>query len=90
MFCKMRPGLTSLTPEGRDQYFMETGSLVLLGVCEQMGPWHGSVESLVVAYDKVVMYIRRLNGEIVAMTLEKHDNLGATMHDIGASIAKLQ
>jgi hypothetical protein len=69
---------------------METGALVLLGVCEQMGPWYGSVENLVIVYDKVVMYIRRLNGEIIAMTLEKHDNLGSTMHDIGASIAKLQ
>lgn len=88
-FCKMRSGVSSLTPEGKDEFFMQTGALVLLGVCEKMVSWHGSVDSLVISYDRVVMYIRRLGNEILAMTLDKHDNLGSTMHEIGTRINQL-
>ena len=88
-FCKMRPGVNSLTPIEKDVFFMETGVLVLLGVCEQMVSWHGSVNSLVISYDRVAMYVRRLGSDVLALTLDQHDSLGTTMHELGTRINQL-
>lgn len=72
IFVKMRPGVNSLSPEEEDRSFMELNPLLILGACGRLSKWAGDVESIAIRYEKVVMFLIRNNGKILALTMEKN------------------
>jgi hypothetical protein len=70
-FVKMRSGVKSLSPETEDQSFMEVNPLLILGAGSRLSKWAGTVESVTIRYDKVVMYLVKKNEKILALTMDK-------------------
>lgn len=73
LFSQMRPGVESLSPPETDRSFMQLGPLLLSGVCERLAPWAGSLELIIIQYQKVVMFVTRLGRHNLALTLDKAD-----------------
>lgn len=67
----MRPGISSLSPEEEDRSFMELNPLLIVGACERLSKWAGDVDSIAIRYEKVVMYLMRRKGRVLALTIEK-------------------
>ena len=72
-FVKMRPGITSLSPEDADHSFMQLGPVLLAGVCERLAPWAGRLEAVVSRYEKIVMVVTKVEGLYLAMTINSED-----------------
>jgi hypothetical protein len=73
-FCKMRPGVVSHCPEEEDLRFAEFNPLILLGAGERMAQWDGRVESVIVIYEKVLMYVHEFKDGILALTVDKEND----------------
>ena len=50
---------------------MELNPLAILGACERLGSWAGKVENVYVEYEKIIMYLTKRRGQILALTLER-------------------
>ena len=73
VFAKMRTGLVSLSPETADESFMQLGPMLLQGVCERLAPWAGPVETIVTTYEKVVLVVRKVDKQFLALTIDRAD-----------------
>ncbi len=87
-FLQMRPGLKSLAPEEENRAFMQLNALLVFGACERLSQWGGAVMSVSVRYEKVIMYLSRLNENIIMLTVEKDEAL-ETIPEISRSIESL-
>lgn len=73
LFTKMRPGISSISPEEADRPFMQLGPMLLSGVCERLTPWAGPLEAVVGRYAKVVLIVTKLDKRFLALTLDRAD-----------------
>jgi len=73
-FCQMRRGVASHSPEEEDLRFAEFNPLMLLGAGERMARWDGRVESVIVTYEKVLMYVHKFKDGILALTVDKEND----------------
>lgn len=73
VFVRMRPGLESLSPENADQAFMQLSPMMLQGVCERLAPWAGPVEAIVTSYEKIVLVVRKVDKQFLALTINRED-----------------
>ena len=87
-FLKMRPGVKSLAPEEENRAFLQINPLVVFGACERLSQWGGAVTSVTVRYEKVLMYLARLKGRFLMLTVEKDEAL-ETIPEIARSIESL-
>lgn len=88
-FLQMRPGLESLAPEEENRAFMQFNPLLVFGACERLSQWGGDVSSVTVRYEKVLMYLSRLEKEqILMLTVEKDEAL-ETIPEIVRAIQSL-
>jgi hypothetical protein len=75
IFCQMRPGIRSYTSDEVDEAFMRIGPTILTGVSERMSPVGsaGSVESIILNFDKdSVLIVRLQEGELAISVDRKH------------------
>jgi len=70
-FVKMRPGIKSVSPNKEDRSFMELNPQLIVGACGRLSSWAADVESVSIRYEKVVMYLMRHMGRVLALTIEK-------------------
>jgi hypothetical protein len=72
LFSKMRPGVKSISPETEDEAFMQLGPQVVLGVFERFSPYAGPVSMASGDYEKVFMFVAKVRGGVLALTIDKH------------------
>ena len=75
VFCKMRPGVESHTPEEADRSFMELGPLIITGVSERMTPaWSaGRLESVIINFEKDSILLAKVRGGHLAVSADRAD-----------------
>jgi hypothetical protein len=89
-FLQMRPGLKSLAPEEENRTFMQLNALFVFGACERLSQWSGAVMDASIRYEKVIMYLCRLNGNILMLTVEKDEALETIPEIIGLIQSQMQ
>ena len=72
IFCQMREGVESLTPEDDDRLLLELRAQYMTETTERVGRWAGPVEYIAVSYEKFIELIIMLKGKYLAITLEKN------------------
>lgn len=80
LFCDMRPGVQSVTPPETDRQFIESGALIVLSILEKFAPHVGDVTHCVTKFEKLSFLVRRLNDNILALSVEPNvdpDTIGA-------------
>jgi len=85
-FCQMRPGVVSHCPEEEDFRFAEFNPLLLIGAGERMARWDGRVESVTVAYEKVLMYVRKFKDGILTLTVDKENDGTDAIREISKTL----
>ncbi len=70
LFCDMRPGVQSLTSPETERGFIEMGALVVLSILEKFASHAGNLTSCVARFEKLLFLVRRLNGNILALSIE--------------------
>jgi hypothetical protein len=71
LFAKMREGIVSSTPESVDRTGLENHGRYFIETAEQEVKWSGSLEYIVVAYEKYVIVFIPLVEKYVLISLEK-------------------
>ncbi len=71
IFVQQRPGTQSHSPANEDQSFIQLNPLLIISACERLSKWTGEVNSVVVNYQKVNMFMMKHEGKVLALTLEK-------------------
>jgi hypothetical protein len=87
-FMQMRPGIKSLAPEEENRRFMELNATLVFGACERLSDWGGSVESAIISYEKVTMYLTKFREGVLMLTLEKDEAL-ETIPEVVRSVRSL-
>ncbi len=70
-FVKMRPGIKSVSPNKEDRSFMELNPQLIGGACGRLSSWADDVESVSIMYEKIVMYLMRHKGRVLALMIEE-------------------
>ena len=85
-FCQMRPGVISHCPEEEDLRFAEFNPIILIGAGERMAQWDGRVESVIVTYEKVLMYVHEFKDGILALTVDKETDGTDAIREISKTL----
>ena len=68
----MRQGLESLLPENEMTGFIEANrSKSILEASERLSQWAGRVEGALIRYEKVFLYVIRLQSEVLALSIDR-------------------
>jgi hypothetical protein len=71
VFCQMRPGVMSITPQDDDKLFLELRAHYITQTSQQVTRWAGPVEYVAVSYEKFVELIMFVKDGYAVVTLEK-------------------
>jgi len=58
----------------------------LIGAGERMARWDGRVESVTVAYEKVLMYVRKFKDGILTLTVDKENDGTDAIREISKTL----
>ncbi len=72
IFCQMRRGVKSLTPEDDDRLLLELRAQYITETSERVSRWAGTVEYIAISYEKFVELIIILEDKYMVVTLEKN------------------
>lgn len=89
LFCEMRRGVMSLTPEEDDRAMLELRARFLTEMTECVSQWAGSVNYIAIAYEKFIELIVTVNDGYAALTLEK-DTAPAVFKEIARTIQAIK
>lgn len=89
LFCQMRRGVRSITPEEDDRALLELRARYIAEVTQQVSNWAGPAEYITIAYEKFVEVIVLLEGRYVVLTVER-DVPAQTIVDIVTSIRAIK
>lgn len=71
-FSTMRPGVSSLVPENDVTGFMEADrAKSILKSSEGLSHWAGQVEGVLIQYEKVFLYVLRVEASVLAMSIDR-------------------
>ena len=70
-FSRMRPGVDSLSPQADDDAFMQLGPQMILALFERFVKYVGEVRIATAEYEKIVMFIAKVKGCYMALTIDK-------------------
>lgn len=68
---KMRPGIKSVSTNKEDRSFMELNPQLIVGACGRLSSWAADVESVSIRYERVLMYLMRHKGRVLALMTEE-------------------
>jgi hypothetical protein len=71
LLSEMRPGVKSYSPPRFDREFVSLGPLTTLGVCERYSEYLKGVDYVVVYYQLAVCIYARLDGQVLAVSIER-------------------
>jgi hypothetical protein len=85
VFLKMREGTVSLLPEEMKPSELETTPQLITRIFEKYEPWFGSMESLVVYYERIVLLVIKFSKSVLILTFEQ-DTPPETIKEIANAI----
>ena len=72
LFSLMREGVESLVPENDITGFMEANrSRSILNAAKGLAEWAGEVEGALIRYEKVFLYVIRLQGYVFVLSIDR-------------------
>ena len=89
-FSKMRAGVNSRSPQSDDEAFMQMGPQMILALFERFVKYVGEVGIAAAEYEKIFMFVAKVKGGYIALTIDKQPQAEENVSRIFKSIREIQ